>query len=475
MNTSIHFNIRTDRPKKDGSVPVVLYFTLNRNQRLKISLGKYISLKHDAKENAINQPSENSTNKELLYCWDSQKERATRGTENWQQINIFLDSEKARANKIIMNYELMNKPLTLSLFKKAFSKPDGIKDFREYFVNEIKNRRKHLIAHDTYRAYMSAINKVCSFKPDLMLADIDYKFLSEFENHMLKPIFDGGLGNIPNTVCKTMKMLRALILIAIKNDDFLKEAYPFKDYKIKHVDPVLTTRDYLEPEDLLKVEQLLSPEKIGDLSEGEIKATKRFLFACYTGLRFSDVNSLSRSNHIFGKFIQNPNTKEMVYRYYIELKMSKTDHSVFIPLIDKALELINETKNDQVFDKISNQKINKHLKSINKKAGLNKKLSFHVARHSFATICFLYSIPEKVGQKLLGHKNRKFTEVYTHLSQNKLFYEMDKLNKGLSQYELVIEDTDKQKSEIKEIIPFLQNLTADKLDQLKGLIKMLGS
>lgn len=155
--------------------------------------------------------------------------------------------------------------------------------------------------------------------------------------------------------------------------------------------------------------------------------------------------------------------------------MEKTGRPVFIPLIDKAVELLNETEGEFVFEKISNQKVNEHLKEINKKAGLNKKLSFHVARHSFATICFLYGIPEQVGQKLLGHKNRKFMEVYTHLSQNKLFYEMDKLNRGLSQYQIMVEDADAQKSNIKEMLPLLQNMSIEKLDQLKGLIRLLGS
>lgn len=475
MNSSIHFNIRTDRPKKDGSVQIVLFFTLNRNQRLKISLGKYISLKKEYTTNIDQIKFSSIENKEDLYYWDVSKERATKGTENWQSINDLLDSEKARANKILLNYELMNKPITLALFKQAFLKPSGTNDFKEYFTNELDNKRRHLIANDTYRAYKSAISKVCRFKPNLSIADIDYRFLSQFENYMLKPITDGGLGNIPNTVCKTLKMLRALIIIAIKNEDFLKEAYPFKDFKIKHVDPVLTTRDYLEPEDLLKVEQLLSPEKIHLLTEGEIKATKRFLFACYTGLRYADVNNLSKKEHIFSKFILNPKTNKMIYRSYIELSMSKTSQPVFIPLIDKATELIKESTTELVFEKISNQKLNKHLKSINTKAKLNKKLSFHVARHSFATICFLYEIPEKVGQKLLGHRNRKFTEVYTHLSQNKLFYEMDKLNRGLSQFQIMVDDEDKQKTNIKEMLPMLQNLSPEKLDQLKGLIKLLGT
>src|ERR1700758_1604598 len=164
----------------------------------------------------------------------------------------------------------------------------------------------------------------------------------------------------------------------------------------------------------------------------------------------------------------------MVFRSYIELTMTKTSLPVFIPLIDKATEIMGERGENTVFTPISNQKINAHLKEINSKAGLNKKLSFHVSRHSFATICFLYGIPEKVGQQLLGHKNRKFTEIYTHLSSNRLFYEMDKFSKGVSEYALVIEEADTAQASLKEMLPMLQSLSHEKLEHVKGMIKLIG-
>lgn len=475
MSATIHFYLRYDRPSKDGSASIFLMLSLNRKQRLKISTGKSIPLKKEYSKLTNKQIEEIPLEKrEELYYWDFQKEKASKGFNGWNSLNNFLDREKVRANDILLKFELRNKHMTTDLFKNAFVKTEATDNFKVYFLAELEKRR-NLISKETYKGYKAAISKVDNFKPNITIGEISYRFLTLFEDHMLKPIAEKGLGNVQNTVSKTMKRVRALIQIAMKNDDFPREAYPFIDYKIKHVDPVLTSRDYLEPEDVYKVEQLLSPEKIDTLTVGEIKATKRFLFACYTGLRFSDVNSLCREKHIFGKWIFNPNTRETVYKHYIELKMAKTDQPVFIPLIDRALEIINEVTGNKIFETISNQKINKHLKTINNKAKLSKKLSFHVARHSFATICFLYGIPMEVGQKLLGHKNRKFTEVYTHLSQNKLFYEMDKLNRGLSNYELLIDETNgKKRSDVKEIMPMLQNLSSEKLDQVKGLLKLLG-
>lgn len=474
MSATIHFYLRTDRPNKNGSVPIYLMFTLSRTKRIKIGTGKYISLKKEyQKLNKVDIETLPPDKKENAYYWDKIKERAIKGAENWEAINNFLDGEKVRANQILLKFELLNKTISLESFKQAFSKPNATDNFKDYCEKEIEKRKPQL-AEGTYKGIKGQISKIDKFKPNLTLGDIDYKFLTLFESHMLKPKEKGGLGNLQCSVARTMKVIRALLQIAMKNGDFPKEAYPFKDYRIKHIDPVLTTRDYLEPEDLYKLERLLSPEKLSELKESEVKALKRFLFACYTGLRFSDVNILSRKQHIFGKWIHNQQTNEMIHKFYIEIRMTKTDQPVFIPLIDRAMELINEAKEDKIFETISNQKINEHLKSINDKAKLNKKLSFHVARHSFATICFLYGIPEKVGQRLLGHKSRKFTEVYTHLSQNKLFYEMDKLNRGLNSFEIIIDETDIKRNDVKELMPMLQNLSQEKLDQIKGLIKLMG-
>src|ERR1700740_2208270 len=308
MNNSTHFYIRTDRPAKDGSAPICLLFLLNRKQRFRINTGKSVSLKKEYQNLSPEQLKEISIiKKEELYYWDTVKERTIKGSENWQKINDYLDEKKARANRVLLNLELMNVPITIDSFKNAFLKPKGLKIFKEYFLKELEER-KHLIANDTYRGHKATITKVDKFKPNLTLADINYKFLSSFENYMLKPKIEGGLGNIKSTVAKTMTITRTLLNISIKNKDLLKEAYPFKDYKIKHVDFTLSSTDYLEPNEIKKIDDLLSP--VNSLYDHIIQAIKRFLFACYTGLRFKDVNNLNWDEHIFNKWIINPKTNE---------------------------------------------------------------------------------------------------------------------------------------------------------------------
>ena len=275
MKPTIHFYIRTDRPSKNGSVPIYLKFSISRTQRVKLSTGKYIALKKEfiklpiERINALSDEERDS-----IYCWDKTKERAIKGDPNWEHINEYLDGEKFRANQVLSKFEQLNRPITLETFKQAYLKPNATDKFKEYFLDELENRKAQL-SEGTYRGIKGQISKIDKFKPNLTIGDIDYKFLTLFENHMLKPVSEKGLGNLRCSVARTMKVIRSLLQIAIKNGDFPESAYPFKHYKIKQSESVLTTRDYLEPEDLYKVEQLLAPQNISELTIGEIKATKR--------------------------------------------------------------------------------------------------------------------------------------------------------------------------------------------------------
>lgn len=492
MSAKIHFLLRTDRPQPDGSVQIYFQFVLSMSQRLKLATGKFISLKPEYRHLSLSEIlALKPEQREALYCWDKDKQKVTKGNGNMEKLNQYLISQEKKANDIIIKYDLMNKPLTLEGFKSNFCKSTKNECFQEYFVHEIYVRQKHNLAEYTIKNYNSVINKIEHFRPRILIGDIDHKFLVDFENYMRKPITEGGCGNNDVTIHKNLKILRTLILLAIKNGDFLEENYPFKTFKLKEVDSELTTRDFLEPEDLAVLEKMYADHEDlekpqhhhsvedwnkrseeGKLSPGEFKALERFLFCCYTGLRFRDMSMLSKSAHVFSKYVTNPQDNSRVHRHYIEMPMHKTKKNVVIPLIDKAQAILNKYDTEGlVFDKVSNQKLNEHLKNIQKKAKLDKYLTFHVARHSFATICFIYGISERVGQKLLGHRNRKFTEIYTHLSQNRLFVEMDKLNRGLNQHWGEEKDGN---DDLVEMLPILKSLSREKLEQLKGLVKILG-
>ena len=128
-----------------------------------------------------------------------------------------------------------------------------------------------------------------------------------------------------------------------------------------------------------------------------------FLFSCFTGVRFSDLRNLKNSN----LFLENGNT-------IISLRQLKTNKPVEIPLGNKAQKYLPEKgQPDQpVFKMYCNQFTNRALKDIMKLAGINKSISFHCARHTFATIALELSGDIAVVSKLCGHTKISTTQIY---------------------------------------------------------------
>ncbi|MCK6641853.1 MAG: site-specific integrase [Bacteroidia bacterium] len=393
-----------------------------------------------------------------LYCWDKTKGRATKGFGSADSLNEFLNAELVRAQNIVYDLSKRRKPLTPETFLRAFRKSNVDQSLYEYCHEHWVVNRDASLSEETIKSYMSIIGKLNEYRPGIRMEEIDFKFLNQYANYMRKSIAQGGKGNGERTINNNMKIIRTAMMLAIKNDDFLMEHYPFRDYKVGETETELTTRDFLEPEEILQLENLLSkyyaPSKPvfevskeewkeratkGILNPGEYKTLRYFLFACYCGLRYKDMFLLNVQEHIKAKWVQNSLTKERRYRYYIDVQaMHKTGRMLIVPLIDKATALLDLKVQGAAFPVMSNQKTNLHLKHIAKMAKIEKKLSFHVARHTFATTCFTYGIPAEVGQKLLGHKSEKFIKIYTHLTQNRLFHEMDKVDRGFNEHEMLM-------------------------------------
>ncbi|MGZ4089659.1 MAG: tyrosine-type recombinase/integrase [Bacteroidia bacterium] len=491
MNANFQFYIRTDRPQSDGSVQIYLVFNLTRKQRLKHATGKYVSLKPEYKGlSPTDILAINPLKRESLYCWDSNSQRATKGNNNLERLNYWLTSEEKKANDIILEHGIKSQVLTIYSFKKKFFKADGLQAFTPYFTNEIYNVRKSTLASNTKKGFKSVMNKIDLFKPGALLSDINHKFLSGFKEYLV-----GICHNSDVTVNKDLKRLRTLMKIAEANGDIEEEDYAFKNFKLKEENPELTNSDVVEPHELEILEKKYadyippdkpihnySPEEWrarnedGFLSPGEQKTLRRFLSSCYTGLRFSDTCKLRKCMHVKETIVTDYSTKKSRKAFYLEMQMDKTLNNVTIPLTEKALALINETESDTdlIFEPISNQKVNEHLKSIAKKCGINKILTFHVSRHTFGTMGALAGINEKARQQLMGHKNGKFTKRYTHFTENQLFREMDKI------YRTVMDkpyprDQEVNLENVKEFIPLLQELKPEMMEQVKGIIKLLGS
>jgi integrase len=149
-----------------------------------------------------------------------------------------------------------------------------------------------------------------------------------------------------------------------------------------------------------------------------------FIFCCYTGLAFAEMSSLKRDNIITG----------FDGEKWIKIVRQKTDKELNIPVLSKALEVLDKYKNDDcILPIISNQKFNSYLKEIANIVGIDKHLTHHIGRKTFATTILLYNdIPMEIVSELLGHSSLTITQNhYAKVVQTKVNEHIKKLDKKL--------------------------------------------
>jgi len=156
-----------------------------------------------------------------------------------------------------------------------------------------------------------------------------------------------------------------------------------------------------------------------------------FLFSCYTGLAYVDLAELTPGNIITG----------IDGNLWISTNRAKTETSVRVPLLPRAKELMEKYADDPralnsgtVFPVISNQRMNGYLKEIAEICGISKDLTFHIARHTFATTVTLSNgVPIESVSKMLGHTSIRTTQIYAKVVESKLSEDMGRLQARLAE------------------------------------------
>jgi integrase len=208
-----------------------------------------------------------------------------------------------------------------------------------------------------------------------------------------------------------MKKLKKIVRICVANDWMTKD--PFKSYRITTQE---TFRNFLlmgELENLIVKQFLISRlDQVRDI----------FVFSCYTGLSYGDVIKLTPSDISLG----------IDGDKWIFTKRNKTDTPSRIPLLPIAGALINKYSQNpkavalgRLFPTISNERLNSYLKEIAVSCGINKELTFHCARHTFATTVTLTNgVPIETVSKMLGHRSLRTTQLYAKILDSKISEDM---------------------------------------------------
>jgi integrase len=370
--------LKTDYIKHDGTVNIRIRITHRKTVKY-FPLGIYIKPAHFI---------DNRISKKDPYHWMK---------------NMALNKFYEKAMKIIFDMELAGQPFTFDKFSNHFLDDDYGKQLFKAFADKYIESNKGTVTLSTTKIYKSQLNKINEFAPGLIFENITLPFIRDFERFL-----SVDKKNNANTRLKTLKIIKAIL-------NHAKAEGVIRDHNLVkfHIGSIQGNREFLTREELQQLEILYQS---GSLDPKLKNVLTYFLFGCYTGLRYQDIRNLRNSN------IHNDQA--------ISLQMNKTGKTVRVPLTDKARTLIPEQlfKNKKTFRVLSNQPTNRYLKDIMGLAGINKNISFHCARHTFATVSLDLGISMETVKEILGHTDYKTTAIYGRIRDGKKKQEMDKWN-----------------------------------------------
>ncbi|MFA5328560.1 MAG: site-specific integrase [Prolixibacteraceae bacterium] len=263
--------------------------------------------------------------------------------------------------------------------------------------------------YKTTRERVKEFHKKQFGKNDRPISLVDYNFLNSFDIY-LKTCYQLK----PNTALTYHKHLKKVLNTAIAMN--LIMVNPYNSFKVTRNE---THRDYLTIHEL----ELIRNKKMLTTRMEIIRDV--FVFACYTGLCYSDLKRLRLCNIFLG----NDDGK------WIIIDRAKTDSRCRIPLLPQANTILQKYENHPVslnsgrlLPVHSNQKMNEYLKELAEICGIKKNLSMHVARHTFATSVTLSNgVPIETVSKMLGHTSLKTTPIYARIVDSKISKDMEAL------------------------------------------------
>lgn len=338
-------------------------------------------------------------------------------------INTYLDAlnakvydyqqELIRAGEIINAENMKNKILGIE------KKNHMLIPIFQRHNDEMKTLVGKEYAIATCNKYLTTLKHTVSFLQwqykvsDIDVRKINHEFVTSFEFY-LKSVC-----NCQNGAVKHIKNLKKIIKICIANQWIDRDPYLNYKIKIKEVERVVLTQDEID----CMINKHFSIDRLNQVKD-------IFVFSCYTGLAYSDVKKLTKKNICIG----------VDGEKWIFVNRTKTDTRSSIPLLPISTGIIEKYKDhpqaenqERLLPVLSNQKMNAYLKEIADICGINKELTFHIARHTFATTVTLTNgVPIESVSKMLGHKDLKTTQHYAKILDKKIGDDMRVLREKFS-------------------------------------------
>lgn len=405
MSTKNTFNVlffvRKEAKNKNDEVPIYCRITI-KGKQTKFSINRNVKLDR----------------------WSPNSARHVKGTtEDAKILNYYIESVKSKLlqihSELVSQGKLISPKIINDLFQGKTEKQKSLHDIFDLHLSMIKNLlgkgyvKSTLVKYQTTKKHVFDCLNVVYNKSDIYVSELNNAFIHDLNGYLRRE-----RNCSHNSAMKYIKLFKSVLNFA-EDKEYISRN-PIARFKTTYHD---VKRNALTLEELNQIESTM-------MSNVTLNETRDvFLFCCYTGLAYVDAYKLS-NDHIelshYGK-------------KQISLARTKTSSACKVQLVDKAIDILNKYKNHPLcvnksllLPMISNQKYNVNLKQIARLCSINKNLTSHIARHTFATVLLNQDTPIEVVSKLLGHTKITTTQIYAKISDSNLSEKMNHFNEVLN-------------------------------------------
>ncbi|QEM03133.1 site-specific integrase [Mucilaginibacter rubeus] len=396
------FYLRKYKATNDGKAPIYARITVN-GHRTDVSVKRSID------------PAN----------WNANKGMAKGSKEEVVKLNNYLEQYRSGIVESYQHLLLQKKLITSELVKDKFTGEDQAAFTVCRLIEYHNTEQIQVLEPGTMKNYYTTQKYIQEFiierfgTKDKYLSELTYKFITDFEYYLRNRTPDKGQKPLNNNgLMKHIERFCKMVNLAVRLEWI--DRNPFHAYQLKF-DKV--EREFLTKDELARIENkhfnIVRLQVVKDL----------FIFSCYTGLAYIDVFNLTPANLV----------EKSANNIWIMTNRQKTNEPVKVPLLPKALEIVEKYKGHpqalaegKVLPTLSNQKLNSYLKEIADMCDITKPLTFHIARHTFATTVTLTNgVPIETVSKLLGHSKLTTTQIYAKVIESKLGDDMVRLSERL--------------------------------------------
>ena len=360
--------------------------------------------------------------------WDAKQGIATGKSKEETKINKQIENYRA---ELVRHYKtlLENKSYITAEILKIAIKGIGIKQnsLIQEFAALIEEKRQSigiLIVKTTYthlyRAYQH-LKEFLGYKygvTDIPFTQVDFDFIESYVYYLKV-----NLQLSASTTNNTLKPLRRVVMRALNQGLMYQD--PFFGYRPQRI---TITRKWLSMDEIERLMQVDMQHKSANF------VRDMFLFSSFTGLAYVDLKNLRHDNIV----------RQEDGKQWIVLNRQKTGTTSYIPLLDIPLRLIEKYRNTtfagldgKVFRLCTIENADIQLKKIAKAANIDKRLTYHMARHSYATLCLSMGVPIETISQTLGHRSISTTQIYADITRTKINEDMTNLAERIEgKYEL---------------------------------------